>query len=128
MVVSKTTHLGSSPSARARINKHMSNDTISERTLPSMRKFINAVKPHVEFGKKHAPEPETADEAGARRTQEVTARANDEKRGYGFLRSLQKRAFGKKEVEQPAPVQRPERSEEERRQAVINRAKGEPTE
>lgn len=107
----------------------MSNEIISERGMPtSMRKFMNAVRPHVEFGKKPAPEPETEDEAGARRTQEVTARANAEKKSYGFLRSLSKRAFGKKEVEQPAPVQRPERSEDERRQAVIDRAKGQPTE
>ncbi len=99
----------------------MSNETISERM--SMRKFMNAVKPAVEFGRKPAPEPETADDAGARRTQEVTARANAEKKSYGFLRSLSKRAFGKKEVEQPAPVQRQERTEDERRDAVMARAK-----
>jgi hypothetical protein len=105
----------------------MSNEPISERA--SMRNFMNAVKPSKEFGKKPAPAPETEDAAGARRTEEVTGRANAEKKSYGFLRSLSKRAFGTKVTPAaPAPVARPERSEDERRQSVIDRAKGQPTE
>ena len=77
----------------------------------------------LEFGKK--TEPSGSEEHGhkERRLQDVTARANDEKKSYGFLRSLKTKMFGKKAPE--PKFQRPERDEDERRAAVIDRAKRE---
>ena len=91
----------------------MSKDIISEG--PAMRKFMNIVAPRAEFGKKPA---ETEDQAAERRTKEVTDRANAEKKSFGFLRSVAQKTFGKK----GEPVKQ-DRSEEERRQAVVDRAK-----
>ncbi len=113
MAVSKTAHLGSNPSTRASLAKYlMSKDIISEG--PAMRKFMNIVT-RPEFGKKPA---ETEDQAADRRTKEVTDRAKAEKKSFGFLRSVANKTFGKK----GEPVKQ-ERSEDERRQAVVDRAK-----
>lgn len=78
-----------------------------------------------DFGKKGEPEP-TDDEIEAsagRRLKDVTGRANAEKKSYGFLRSLKNKVFGNKNSEPKPEFKRPERSEDERRQAIINRAK-----
>lgn len=73
------------------------------------------------FGQKTQPSDQEVDAKAARRLQDVTARANDEKKSYGFLRSLKSKVFGKKAPE--PEFKRPERSEDERRAAVADRAR-----
>jgi hypothetical protein len=76
-----------------------------------------------EFWKRSEPKDVDADSAANRRLHDVTRRADDEARGYGFLRSLKKKVFGQKAPEEKPEFKRPERSEDERRAAVIARAK-----
>lgn len=78
-----------------------------------------------EFWSKRKSEPEIesdpeAEASAQRRLQDVKGRADAESKKYGFIRSLKTKVFGKKGTE---PVERSPRSEEERRQAVIDRAK-----
>ena len=70
------------------------------------------------------PSPEELEASKDRRLADVTARANAEKKGYGFLKSLKRNVFGKKGTEN-APVERTERSEQERLQAIMDRARRE---
>lgn len=73
------------------------------------------------FGKKTEPSDEEVDAKADQRLQDVKGRANDEKKSYGFLRSLKSKVFGKKAPE--PEFKRPERSEDERRAAVADRAR-----
>ena len=73
------------------------------------------------FGQKTDPSDEEVQASSDRRVQDVKDRAGSEKKSYGFLRSLKGKMFGKKAPE--PEFQRPERSEDERRAAVIDRAK-----
>lgn len=75
----------------------------------------------LEFGKKTEPAGSEVHSHQQRRLQDVTDRANDEKKSYGFLQSLKKKMFGKKAPE--PEFKRQERSPEERQAAVIDRAK-----
>lgn len=73
------------------------------------------------FGKKQQASDAEIEASGERRANDVKSRANAEGKRYGFLQSLKGKVFGKKAPE--PEFKRPERSEDERRQAVIDRAK-----
>ena len=60
---------------------------------------------------------ETDEETATRRLADVTNRANNEKKTYGFLRSLAKKPFGKKTKEP--------RTDKDRLSSIVNRAKSE---
>lgn len=71
------------------------------------------------FGKKTQPSDQEIEAKAQQRLQNVAARANDEKKSYGFLKTLKSRVFGKKIPDyQKAP-----RSLEDRLKAIADRAK-----
>lgn len=92
-------------------------------SLDKLDEFKFARSDPMDFGKKTQPSDQEVDDASSRRLGDVTARANDEKKGFGFFRKLRDKAFGKKKAPEAEPFQRQEQSPEERRAAVIARAK-----
>lgn len=91
------------------------------QTMDQLDEFWSQRKKPEEFGQKTEPSGSEVHATQQRRVQDVTNRANAEKKSYGFLQSLKKKVFGSKAPE--PKFQRPERGEDERRAAVIDRAK-----
>lgn len=89
-------------------------------TMDQLDEFWTKRKDPATFGQKTEPAGSEIEGHKDRRLQDVTARANDEKKSYGFLQSLKHKAFGKK---QKPEVSRVDRSEDERRQSVVDRAR-----
>lgn len=120
--------------SNAPLNSSMSKDNLSEK-FTDLRRFMNLVNspfarstPQAEFGKKQSSEFDAdavdPEMRADNRREEIVARANDEKKKYGFLQKLQQRAFGKKARPEAEPFVEPEqRSEEERLNAVVARAR-----
>jgi hypothetical protein len=103
------------------MNKPLDPRTAIRESMDKIDEFWTPRKNPQEFGQKTEPSGSEEHATQQRRLGDAVGRANDEKKSYGFLRSLKNKMFGNKAPE--PEFKRQERSPEERRAAVIDRAR-----
>jgi hypothetical protein len=97
------------------------NRTALRESMDQLDELMGFKSP-LSFGKKTEPSDTEVEVAKDRRLAAATSRANDEKKSYGFLRSLKSKVFGKKEVEQEPEFKHEPRSFDDRLADLKNRA------